>query len=785
MYKKLSRLDHEEIKKLLKNADIEVSKRYATNKSSLAKYLNDYRGEITYEKINDYINNKTFPLNDIQVNLYHKQSVPKEVRQEIHDMMNVDVGRTRTAVPKEVRKEMYDITNVDVGKTRKAVQKEVRQEMHDITNVNVGETRKKKSDEEKKNIAVKYAKAIAQLRKANEVIKSIDDKALDGEKWLKKDENNKRKNVKSGNRIIDFNIKELNEENRNYLHERFGKMFIRILQKIKVNSQQKWMICYKLDGKFTNSTLNIENIGALLHQLKQENFITEIEANTAGIIEKHYDFFMTNIKNLEEIKMYDLTEYEGLTMSDIKKGKPQKREKRDESKLTARQQRLLNRLKEIGDKQDIDDFWNEILDEKRTNKKRSGEFWKYICRLPINLERYQIFNELNKRTAKLMTEDNCFVYACIQAGVDEQTVDHMREVIRVRDFPQSKIQEISNATGIAFNVTIGYFNDSRHNEIKRYIPKECETVRTIDILLVEDHYMLNERLPMTTYFIKNYNEILKSLGGWNIERQMKIYKKRENRFIIDSSRTTPLWDILKTLRECNYFEPLSYGELFTYTTDLYKQKLAPFKDLNYTPNYCVQLKKKSESKDNDKSKQKFIPEHIFFADFECSTDGVHKAFNICYDSEDGKISESIWGQNCATEFLERIPDKSLVYFHNLSYDINFILRHLTEISGTPIIKGSRTMQITGIYKGKAIIIKDSYTVINKKLNLFPEMFHLQTGPKEVFPYQYYSSSLLVNDNRTGVISEACKFVQDVETFMKNIDLIENCRIDENHFDLEK
>ncbi|EAX83235.1 hypothetical protein TVAG_570730 [Trichomonas vaginalis G3] len=393
-----------------------------------------------------------------------------------------------------------------------------------------------------------------------------------------------------------------------------------------------------------------------------------------------------------------------------------------------------------------------------------------------------------------MTEDNCFVYACIQAGVDEQTVDHMREVIRVRDFPQSKIQEISNATGIAFNVTIGYFNDSRHNEIKRYIPKECETVRTIDLLLVEDHYMLNERLPMITYFIINYNEILKSLGGWNIERQMKIYKKRENRFVIDSTRTTPLWDILKTLRECNYFEPLSYGELFTYTTYLYKQKLAPFKDLNYTPNYCVQLKKKAESKDTKpqsgetgghEAKKKFIYEHVFFADFECSTDGVHKAFNICYDSEDGKISESIWGQNCATKFLERIPDKSLIYFHNLSYDINFILRHLTEISGTPIIKGSRTMQITGIYKGKAIIIKDSYTVINKKLKLFPEMFHLQTGPKEVFPYQYYSSSLLVNDNRTDVISEACKFVKDIETFMKNIDLIENCRIDENHFDLEK
>ncbi|KAI5484952.1 organellar and viral DNA polymerase type B, partial [Trichomonas vaginalis G3] len=95
------------------------------------------------------------------------------------------------------------------------------------------------------------------------------------------------------------------------------------------------------------------------------------------------------------------------------------------------------------------------------------------------------------------------------------------------------------------------------------------------------------------------------------------------------------------------------------------------------------------------------------------------------------------------------------------------------------------MQITGLYKGRAIIIKDSYSVINKKLKLFPAMFNLQTGPKEVFPYNYYSSVLLANDNRTGVISEACKFIRDADTFMKNIDSIKGCRIDENHFDLEK
>ncbi|EAX88388.1 hypothetical protein TVAG_126520 [Trichomonas vaginalis G3] len=227
----------------------------------------------------------------------------------------------------------------------------------------------------------------------------------------------------------------------------------------------------------------------------------------------HYDFFLTNIKNLTEIKMYDLTEYEGLTMSDVKKGKPKKRPYRDESTLTNDQKAILEALKQTGNPALIESFWKDN-GEKKFYKKRSGQFWKYLCTLPINLERYQIFNELNKRTATLMTEDNCFVYACIQAGVDGETIDHMREVIRVRDFPQSKVQEISDSTGIAFNVTIGYFNDSRHNEIKRYIPKECKTVRTIDLLLVEDHYMLNERLPMTTYFIRNYIEILKEVW-WN------------------------------------------------------------------------------------------------------------------------------------------------------------------------------------------------------------------------------------------------------------------------------
>ncbi|EAX73692.1 hypothetical protein TVAG_600150, partial [Trichomonas vaginalis G3] len=311
MYRKLSKLEHSEIKQLLTEANIDVAKHYATNKKALADFIKDYNGAISYDRIHEFINNKTFPLNDVAIDLYHRRSIPHEVRRE-----------------------MFDITKPHDGAG--------------VAHANVGETRRR-DDTLKQQRREMFKSAIEQVRKANDVIRSIDDKPKEGERWLKKDEENRKRNVKSGNRLIDFNIEALDEPNRDYLHKHFGKVFMRLLEKIKINSQQRWMVCYKLGGKYECSTLNLNNIGTLLHQLLKENFISEIEANAAGIVEMHYDFFLTNIKNLTEIKMYDLTEYEGLTMSDVKKGKPKKRPlHRDESTLTNDQKAILEALKQTG-----------------------------------------------------------------------------------------------------------------------------------------------------------------------------------------------------------------------------------------------------------------------------------------------------------------------------------------------------------------------------------------------------------------------------------------------------
>ncbi|KAI5513526.1 organellar and viral DNA polymerase type B, partial [Trichomonas vaginalis G3] len=95
MYRKLSKLEHSEIKQLLTEANIDVAKHYATNKKALADFIKDYNGAISYDRIHEFIkpqrgedevHARAFPLNDVAIDLYHRRSVPHEVRREMFDI---------------------------------------------------------------------------------------------------------------------------------------------------------------------------------------------------------------------------------------------------------------------------------------------------------------------------------------------------------------------------------------------------------------------------------------------------------------------------------------------------------------------------------------------------------------------------------------------------------------------------------------------------------------------------------------------------------------------------
>jgi len=171
-----------------------------------------------------------------------------------------------------------------------------------------------------------------------------------------------------------------------------------------------------------------------------------------------------------------------------------------------------------------------------------------------------------------------------------------------------------------------------------------------------------------------------------------------------------------------------------------------------------------------------------FADFECSTDGLHKPYCVCFQYEDGRDGY-YYGNDVTIKFLEVIKDGSLVYFHNLAYDINFIISYLDKVYDNSIIRNGRVMQMVGVYKSKKILFKDSYSIISKGLSAFPSMFKLNSGEKEAYPYDYYTSDRVKNS--IGSINEALEFVKESQKDIFKENVKKYAAINETEFDTQK
>jgi hypothetical protein len=164
-----------------------------------------------------------------------------------------------------------------------------------------------------------------------------------------------------------------------------------------------WRVEYSYDKTSLWRNLTIDNAIQLRNQPKSDGYSNEVLDWSMKISEDEYNFFPCNITKLSAIKFM----------------------KRVDSEF-------------------------EVLRGSKRNTLRQGAFWKWTCSLPINLERYMIFNELNARTVKILQEDNCIVYACKMLGIPEVLIERMKSLIKCRYIPRTKLKLIAEETGITF-----------------------------------------------------------------------------------------------------------------------------------------------------------------------------------------------------------------------------------------------------------------------------------------------------------------------------------------------
>ena len=437
-----------------------------------------------------------------------------------------------------------------------------------------------------------------------------------------------------------------------------------------------------------------------------------------------------------------------------------------------------------------------------------GKLKESVADLEQFTKRYQIFaSQLNNNNEpREEYKYNCLTYAFKQSGkFDDKTLEAIMIRCYTRLVSHKQLNELCNEFKIAVQIKkIDNRNqiDSINANNKWDGYKGNDPIAKIQLVLIGKHYFLNEYIiGLSSYYIKNLDKINQFLNEHPEETRSKYlisgYDKRRNKFVYDNNSHIKSYQLIKLLQDCGYIERLTFSERALMQSDLYQYVTEDINEIHLHENDFKLIKTKEQKKSESWP--------IYYAD--CESDVVsynhHEAFCIACVARGSTDIKSYYGFDCLDQWLEDLPDKCIVYFHNLGYDARLMNKYT---SFNEIDKTGKIITKTISYHGnnnvtKIIKLKDSYSILTMKLSAFPRAFKLACGGKEMFPYRYYTFDRLIENK--GVISEAGKdeiqwdtnalktilstkqidkdvneLKWDQAQFEENIDAIPNCRIND-------
>ncbi|MDR1819545.1 MAG: DNA polymerase, partial [Methanobrevibacter sp.] len=361
----------------------------------------------------------------------------------------------------------------------------------------------------------------------------------------------------------------------------------------------------------------------------------------------------------------------------------------------------------------------------------SGQFWIYTHNTILNLAPLQIFRKVEAKNYK----DSCFIHTIKESGLFTLAqIDSLRFFIKTRNFPKSKIRHI------------------------------CEFLNcNIEVITIEDNG-------------KKYiwrSNLLKQFRDTNYDKNISMYLWKNHYFInrkftINEKQYDPV-KIIKALFLRNLFQPIDPMCNEILKSLEYTNKMIDYETLEYDKNSCKIFEHKISPKEY---------EIIIYSDFETDTSvEYHIPYLICSCFQiNGKTQfVKFEGEDCADKYLEWLPTKSLIFFHNLKYDGSFFLNTKINKNKCQIMeRNGHIMQIYMRIKNKVFTFRDSYVMISQPLRNFQTMFHLPVH-KEVSPYKIYNRE---NRNKRLVpiieVLECLRLENPFDHIAKQKLFIENC-----------
>lgn len=477
----------------------------------------------------------------------------------------------------------------------------------------------------------------------------------------------------------------------------------------------------------------------------------------------------------------------------------------------------------------------------RRHDNHNAGFFPYFNLTPIDLTKYQIAHDKNDYLEhKEAYQMNCTVYALQQSGYfTENEIHQMSLLCNRRMVPVRKLTELCAAFDFKLELRKSSNQQGNHKSYMYEIgPKTAS--KTIQLGLVKEHVFLNEKIDVTSFYIKHFREVeewVKTHNGRFSEQRFmaKRFDAKGDLVLADATRKLSTFDLVRTMVTEYQAEvpnpplhPVMMSDVISLDLALYRE--IDENDRDYLGDLCYKdsLNLKSfascsmyapsaisnYARDNVKfvyglnSKTPIKGVRLFYADFEAFTvndDRVsldkHEPFMCCVAIDDPEDDEVyvFSGNDCGRELLDFIQQKMeykyhseapVIYFHNLGYDINFLAKY-GIYSSMP--RGRRMLNTEIDYDGRIFTLKDSASLIPMPLKAFGPMFGLDVE-KEIFPYEFYTRSRYFDRVEVPVM-EVIDFQGeewDIETqkqFLANVRKIigegaENIEIDDLKFNLK-
>lgn len=387
--------------------------------------------------------------------------------------------------------------------------------------------------------------------------------------------------------------------------------------------------------------------------------------------------------------------------------------------------------------------------ERPRRRQRRGSWapWKNTF-TSLDLSRYQIDTAGESTLSDEEAREHCFIYALRQSGeVDDTTLFHVSSELYGRALTLCSLRELCSRFDLSVRVTAYsaasnkwlYFGPRRDNSIK--------------LGLFEDHFFLDDDLNVSEWVLTHVSEA--SVHG-EVNNLGWAYREENGQYVRDRYPLVKTGSVLKRMRELGLLEPIRGDDPSVITKAYYSPQLLDENDLRYCPQFCPTIKLKKPPK---------VQPFMWFGDFETTTDGSrHLPYMLCAVSEDGAQFttrhyqttfanvDTVWAERLRSFLwfvVSRTPTdrEPLIYFHNLNYDMAFIIPFVPLRDKFNIVEvNSRVLgfRFFDPVTGRHIAFRDSYALISAPLRSFGKMFGLDVE-KEIFPYEYYTTTSFLRD----------------------------------------